>query len=68
MQVVYSTEKVAGHKVKNPREFRAPVAGAKEVYIAGDWPLVRRAYEKVKGVTIKDISQLKPAAEAAKAK
>lgn len=64
MNVVYSAEPIPGHKTKHPREFRAPVEGAQNVYIAGDWPVVRRAYEKVKGVKVHDISKLPKAGDA----
>jgi hypothetical protein len=61
MQVVYSTELVAhmeGREFRNPRHFLAPVEGATKVYIAGDWPLVVRAYEKA-GVPVAPIEEMR---------
>jgi hypothetical protein len=60
-QVVYSTELVSnleGREYRNPRHFMAPVEGATKVYIAGDWPKIRRAYEKA-GVPVALISEMR---------
>lgn len=59
-QIIYSTTKVAnagGRKVKNPRRFLGPVEGATKVFIDGDWPRVRQAYEKA-NVPVASLSEL----------
>ena len=60
-QLIYSTEKVhsaEGRLIKNPRHFLAPVDGVTKVYIAGDWPKVRRAYEAA-GVSVSPIEDMR---------
>jgi hypothetical protein len=60
-QVVYATQRVAnleGRTFKNPRNFLAPVEGATKVYIDGDWPDVKAAYEKIK-VPVEPIANMK---------
>jgi len=60
-QLIYSTEKVAnaeGRTVKNPRHFLGPVAGVTKVYIAGNWPKVRAAYEQA-GVPVAPIEDMR---------
>lgn len=60
-QVVYARERVPnleGRKFQNPRNFVEPVAGATKVYIDGDWPVVRAAYEKA-GVPVANISEMR---------
>jgi hypothetical protein len=62
VNVVYSREQVrglpSGAKYANPRNFEAPVEGATKVYLRGDWPAIREAYEKLK-VPVADFSELK---------
>lgn len=68
MQIVYSTELVAhlkGSEFKNPRHFLAPVEGATKVFIAGDWPKIRQAYEAV-GVPVAPIEDMRALPKAAK--
>ena len=60
-QIIYSSERVAnseGRTVLNPRHFIAPVEGATKVYIAGDWPKVREAYEAA-GVSVSPIEDMR---------
>ncbi|WP_309086391.1 hypothetical protein [Chelativorans sp.] len=60
-QVVYSTQPVPnmeGRTFKNPRSFLAPVKGATKVYLNGDWPAVKAAYEQI-GVPVADVSEMR---------
>ena len=60
-QLIYSTEKVRnaeGRVIKNPRHFLAPVEGVTKVYIAGDWPKIRRAYEAA-GVSVSPVEEMR---------
>lgn len=60
-QIVYATEAVPhleGRTFRNPRHFLAPEEGATKVYIAGNWPRVKEAYEAV-GVSVSPIEDMK---------
>ncbi len=68
MQIVYSTELVAhmeGREFRNPRHFLAPVEGATKVFIAGDWPKIRQAYEAA-GVPVAPIEDMRALPKSAK--
>ena len=68
-QIIYSTRRVAnmeGRTLKNPRYFSGPVKGATKVYINGDWPQVRKAYE-AEGVSVSDVSEMRAMPGKAKA-
>lgn len=61
MQIVYATQRVPnmdGRVFKNPRNFLEPDPKATKVYIDGDWPLVREAYEKL-SIPVDDVSNMK---------
>lgn len=60
-QIVYATEAVPnleGRIFRNPRHFLAPEKGATKVYIAGEWPRVKAAYEAA-GVSVSPIEEMK---------
>lgn len=61
MQVVYSrthTPEMDGRKLQNPRLFAGPVKGATKVYLDGDWPEIKAAYEAAK-VPVAPISDMR---------
>lgn len=50
MHIVYTRERhqaAEGQQVQNPRFFTAPVAGAKQVTVIGDYPRIVKAYGEV---------------------
>lgn len=62
MKVIYTRAKLRaavphGSIVRNPRFFNAPEKGAEAVYLNGEWPDVKHAYEKA-GVPVHDIADL----------
>jgi hypothetical protein len=62
-QIVYATGRVPnldGRMFQNPRHFTGPVEGATKVYIDGDWPVVRKAYEAA-GVSVSPQSDMRAA-------
>lgn len=67
-QIVYATQAVPnleGRIFRNPRHFLAPEPGATKVFIEGDWPRVKAAYE-AEGVTVSPIAEMKPLPASAK--
>lgn len=70
MQIIYSTQRVPhmeGRTFKNPRNFLAPDEKATKVYINGDWPVVKAAYEKLK-IPVEDVSSMRPLPKSASEK
>lgn len=60
-QVVYArayTAAMEGRRFQNPRHFAGPVEGATKVYIDGDYPEIKAAYEAVK-VPVAPISEMR---------
>lgn len=61
MQIVYArtrTPAMDGRKFQNPRHFTGPIDGVTKVYIDGDWPQIKAAYEAVK-VPVAPISEMR---------
>lgn len=61
MQVVYSRIRIAntaGRKVKNPRLFSGVDKSATKVYLNGDFPEIRRAYEAA-GIPVDDVANMR---------
>lgn len=70
MDLIYSSQPVdaGGRKAVNPKFFLGPVAGVKHVYLNGEYPRIKAAYEEA-GVKVSPISEMpkpKPADDAAK--
>lgn len=62
MKVIYTRAKLrapvpAQTIVRNPRFFTAPEKGVEAVYLNGDWPDVKAAYERA-SVPVHDLSGL----------
>ena len=69
-ELIYSGTKVpdaGGRKVRNPVHFAGPVDGVKTVYLNGDHPKIRAAYEErgVKVLPLHEMPKPKKAATAA---
>lgn len=59
-ELIYSGSKVpdkGGRVAVNPVHFTGPVAGVKCVYLNGDYPKIKAAYEEV-GVKVSPISDM----------
>lgn len=78
MDIIYSSSQVpqtGGRKAVNPAFFVAPENGVTAVYINGNYPKIKAAYEEI-GIPVLPFSQLpinstpdaKPVAEGKKAK
>jgi len=60
-QIIYSSEKITsagGRKVKNPNHFVGPVDGVDKVYLNGDFPAIRKAYEGA-GVDVANFADMR---------
>jgi len=68
-ELIYSGTKVRGRdgrKVLNPKFFTVPVEGVKTVYLNGDHPKIKAAYEE-KGVKVLPLHEMPKPKKAATA-
>lgn len=59
-----STDYMPGKAYANPRHFSTPREGVTKVYLVGDWPLVREAYEAI-DVPVEQLDEAKARCAAA---
>ncbi|MCO6050841.1 hypothetical protein NGM99_13740 [Mesorhizobium sp. RP14(2022)] len=68
-EIIYATQPVAhkgGRRAVNPQFFTVPEEGVKKVYLDGDWPALKTAYEEA-GAKVYPLSDMPEEKEAAKA-
>jgi hypothetical protein len=59
IELIYSqqsTDYIPGRAYSNPRFFTSPRSGVSKVFLVGDWPDIRAAYENL-GVPVEQIGR-----------